>query len=492
MWGLLNGNIGVAKTYLAEISDDSNAAKGMALFGVIGGFGRSIGPIIGGFLSSPAQAYPKVFRGTIFEKFPFALPCLVISFNCFCVLAISYFSLSETLSILPRLDKPISDNPQYELLTSHGEDEEYEHDPIKTVEIRPMTVLDARNDHNYAKRKVCFAGIVTIKVIGSQSYAYGPLKGIDSSDHPVIVEESNDLEIGSDEIDPTSKLLQPEQNSTSILRKLRYTNGSEKDSFSQKNNTFCSTIIYLLSQSDILISTLLYGTNALTTIVFNEIFPLWVITLKSQGGFEFTSHEIGIATMISGILGIMLQVTLYPNMTDRFGVLKVHKGGIVVFTFAVALIPWTSLLNDSNSVVIRWIAIVGSLLLINVASTWVLVSVFVFINNSCYSTQRATVNGIGQTFASLGRLLGPYFGASIFAWSENNGLKWPLNFHFCFYLLAVINIINYGISLQLPRSIQRRKREPGMSQPRRKSRKTRPEDLEDECSETTVSQKTEN
>lgn len=29
--GFLNGNVGVAKTYLAEITDDSNAAKGYVL-----------------------------------------------------------------------------------------------------------------------------------------------------------------------------------------------------------------------------------------------------------------------------------------------------------------------------------------------------------------------------------------------------------------------------------------------------------------------------
>ena len=31
LWGLLNGNIGVAKTMMAEICDDTNQAKGMAL-----------------------------------------------------------------------------------------------------------------------------------------------------------------------------------------------------------------------------------------------------------------------------------------------------------------------------------------------------------------------------------------------------------------------------------------------------------------------------
>jgi predicted MFS family arabinose efflux permease len=34
LWGLLNGNTGVAKTYMAEICDDSNRARGISLIGV--------------------------------------------------------------------------------------------------------------------------------------------------------------------------------------------------------------------------------------------------------------------------------------------------------------------------------------------------------------------------------------------------------------------------------------------------------------------------
>lgn len=48
MWGLLNGNVGVAKTYLAEILDDSNQGRGFAIIGMQAGIGRLFGPAIGG------------------------------------------------------------------------------------------------------------------------------------------------------------------------------------------------------------------------------------------------------------------------------------------------------------------------------------------------------------------------------------------------------------------------------------------------------------
>ena len=96
LWGFLNGNIGVSKTYIAEILDETNSHVGMSVFGVVGGIGRTIGPVIGGFLSTPADHY-KIFKGTIFETFPFALPSLTVALSCLIVFSMAYLELQETL-----------------------------------------------------------------------------------------------------------------------------------------------------------------------------------------------------------------------------------------------------------------------------------------------------------------------------------------------------------------------------------------------------------
>ena len=96
LWGFLNGNIGVSKTYIAEILDETNSHVGMSVFGVVGGIGRTIGPVIGGFLSTPAAQYP-VFKGTLFDTFPFALPSLTVAVSCIIVFGLAYVELQETL-----------------------------------------------------------------------------------------------------------------------------------------------------------------------------------------------------------------------------------------------------------------------------------------------------------------------------------------------------------------------------------------------------------
>jgi MFS family permease len=48
--GSFNGIIGATKTYLSEITNESNQARGFAVFGVARGLGMVVGPIVGGFL----------------------------------------------------------------------------------------------------------------------------------------------------------------------------------------------------------------------------------------------------------------------------------------------------------------------------------------------------------------------------------------------------------------------------------------------------------
>ena len=67
---------------------------------MVGGFGRSIGPLIGGYLSHPDQTFPRVFSAdSILARFPFALPCLFIFTYSLIIIALTYAYLPETISV---------------------------------------------------------------------------------------------------------------------------------------------------------------------------------------------------------------------------------------------------------------------------------------------------------------------------------------------------------------------------------------------------------
>ncbi|KAL9690044.1 hypothetical protein QQ045_010437 [Rhodiola kirilowii] len=61
------------------------------------GLGLVIGPAMGGFLAQPADKFPHLFsKESLFGRFPYALPCLVISIIAL-LAAISCYWLRETL-----------------------------------------------------------------------------------------------------------------------------------------------------------------------------------------------------------------------------------------------------------------------------------------------------------------------------------------------------------------------------------------------------------
>lgn len=77
--GLLNGNIGVLQTTVAEIvTVKEHQPRAYSIMPFVWCLGSIIGPAMGGALAQPCQNYPGLFqRHTIFDSFPFLLPNLV-------------------------------------------------------------------------------------------------------------------------------------------------------------------------------------------------------------------------------------------------------------------------------------------------------------------------------------------------------------------------------------------------------------------------------
>ena len=106
--GAFNANIAVAKAYIGDISDKTNLAKRMGLIGAAFGVGFTIGPFIGGEFSSPAEKWDW-FVGTIFDTYPYLLPCLIASL----LSTVSFFFAIKKLpeSHIPSSEIKINLNP---------------------------------------------------------------------------------------------------------------------------------------------------------------------------------------------------------------------------------------------------------------------------------------------------------------------------------------------------------------------------------------------
>ncbi|KAJ7595184.1 major facilitator superfamily multidrug-resistance, DHA1 sub-family [Mycena floridula] len=82
--GVFNGNIGISRTIMAQITDSTNMAEAFSFMPLMWCAGITIGPLIGGVLSSPAASWPEVFgKSAFFSEYPYFLPCATAGFVAF-------------------------------------------------------------------------------------------------------------------------------------------------------------------------------------------------------------------------------------------------------------------------------------------------------------------------------------------------------------------------------------------------------------------------
>ena len=96
--GILNGNIGVLQTTVAEvITVEAHQARAYAIMPFVWCLGSIIGSGMGGTLADPVHNYPNLFsQGTIFERFPYLLTNLACAAAVAVSLTIGLLFLEET------------------------------------------------------------------------------------------------------------------------------------------------------------------------------------------------------------------------------------------------------------------------------------------------------------------------------------------------------------------------------------------------------------
>eukprot|EP00929_Paragymnodinium_shiwhaense_P003116 TRINITY_DN10350_c3_g1_i1.p1 TRINITY_DN10350_c3_g1~~TRINITY_DN10350_c3_g1_i1.p1 ORF type:complete len:515 (+),score=84.94 TRINITY_DN10350_c3_g1_i1:56-1600(+) len=95
--GFFCGNVATTRTYLGELVDSSNEAKSFGYLALTFSVGIFIGPSLGGILSEPAQWAPGLFKGTLFETYPYFLPNLIYALFAVFAFLVGAASLHETL-----------------------------------------------------------------------------------------------------------------------------------------------------------------------------------------------------------------------------------------------------------------------------------------------------------------------------------------------------------------------------------------------------------
>ncbi|CAN0898680.1 Probable peptide/nitrate transporter At3g43790 [Linum grandiflorum] len=78
--GCFNSLLGTIRAYATEVCREEHQSLALSIVSTSRGIRLIIRPAIGGFLLRPAEKYPSLFpENSIFARFPYFLPCLIIS-----------------------------------------------------------------------------------------------------------------------------------------------------------------------------------------------------------------------------------------------------------------------------------------------------------------------------------------------------------------------------------------------------------------------------
>lgn len=143
------------------------------------------------------------------------------------------------------------------------------------------------------------------------------------------------------------------------------------------------------------------------------------------GGMALPPPRIGLALAILGIIGITLQLFLYPRLSHRLGTTLSYRIFLALFPLTYVLVPFLSIIPSNSkppagvSGALVWIAITIVLFIQVLARTFALPCTTILINNCCpHPSVLGTVHGLGQSVSSLTRTFGPI----VFGWIFGKGL----------------------------------------------------------------------
>lgn len=374
--GMLNGNMGVMRTMISEIVKEKKfQSRAFLLLPMTFNVGVIIGPLLGGLLADPAGTYPGLFgpNGTfggksgvpLFMSFPYALPNIVnATFLTMSALGV-VLGLEETLEALK--------NKQ-----DYG---------LKLGKLIARVVFQRRPQQDY-----------------------------------IALEDPDDI----DAIE-SSTALKPKPKPR---RKLPFRR---------------------IWTRNVLLTFLAHGLLAMHVGTFNNLWFVFLSTPRYSsdakgkdklplpagytphapftftGGLALPPPAIGTALAVLGVLGISLQLLVYPRVQFWLGTIPSYRLSLLLFPISYFLAPFLAIVPSTlppphqAAGAAIWLGITFVLVFQVTARTFALPSTAILVNNCCpHPSVLGSIHGIGQSVSSATRTVGPVLAG----WVYGLGLNW--------------------------------------------------------------------
>ncbi|PLB39815.1 putative MFS multidrug transporter [Aspergillus candidus] len=366
--GILNSNIGVMRTMIAEIVEEKRyQSRAFLLLPMCFNIGVIIGPVLGGSLADPVNSYPQFFGpGSFFggkegvywmKHWPFALPNVLSAIFIFASLIAVLLGLEETHEVA-----------------------RYHSDWGRKLGRTLARSLSFRRIPRHYRALVSHPDDESLYVDGSVTSRSAPAS-------PAHVR--------------------------ALVRRKR-------PSFGQ---TWTRNVLLTLFAHFLL---------AFHTSAFNAMTFVFLPTPRAPkgsndgffhfgGGMGLPSARVGLATAIIGVIGLPLQIFVYPHVQSRMGTLPSFRTFLPFSPISYALMPFLVLIPRIPWLVWSTFTFVVGLQV--VSRTFALPAAIILVNN-CVTDPSVlgTVHGVAQSVSSAARTLGPLLGG----WGLGLGLKYNM------------------------------------------------------------------
>lgn len=403
--GLLNGNIGVLQTTVAElVTVKEHQPRAYTIMPMVWCIGSIVGPMIGGALARPCISYPEIFaRGTIWDRYPYLLPNLFSAATVFFGVIIGLLFLDET------------------------------HAEKKAQRDRGREIGDYLASW--------FGGVASCNGRGRSPEKQALLDGKQNVQYL-----STSVRPGSAHSDEALPAYRSQENSPRLAPQpdTQSLNEAPLEPIAvRRSKTFTKPVI---------MNIISYGILAFHTMTFDQLFPVFLSTkrpehpvhdlpFKFTDGFGLETKMIGVIMSVQGLYSLFSNYLIVPPVTRRLGSLRLFR--ILAFSyFALYLVtPYLVLLPDSMRMPAIYLLVIWKCTF----STMAYPSNAILLANSAPSKQvLGTINGIAASTASLCRALGPTLSGLLYSWGLQtgySGLAW--------WFSGLITIVGAYLSSQI-------------------------------------------
>jgi hypothetical protein len=162
------------------------------------------------------------------------------------------------------------------------------------------------------------------------------------------------------------------------------------------------------------------------------------------GGLGMPPRDVGFAMSILGIIGIGMQLFIYPYVQAKLGTVKSWRIFLFCFPVAYVLAPYLSIIPSKSPPPAEkdgiriWLAMCFVLFIHVTGRTFALPATTILVNNATpHPSVLGTMHGIAQSLASAARTVGPSLGGALYGVGLRMGVIGAV-----FWALSGVALIN--------------------------------------------------